>query len=144
MSGGGKGGTSSNQVKIDPNLERASKDMLDYAAAAASTPYTPNRGNTVAAFTPLQQAAHANANSGAGAFGLSTANANASPIGPATIGENGIAGYNTGAMYDQNKAASFTPALSSSIDRLFADPTTGRAGGAHQSPLYRSIYGGGK
>lgn len=146
MSGGGKGGQSTQQ--IDPALTAAARDALDFSASAAAIPFSPNRGVQIAGFTPQQQAAFANANTAAGALGLATG---AAPTMPALeTNAAGIQGYSTGASYDDMLNKSVTPGMQAAIAQLFANPNTGEFTGP-QGPLATDKYkdmpgvaGGGK
>ena len=127
MAGGGKGGTKSQE--IDPGLTAAARDALDFAAASAAVPYSPNMGVQFAAFTPQQQAAFQGANSAATAFGLPSAGPTSMPK-PQTSAS-GIQGYSTAADYQQIKNQSMSSGLQAALDALFADRTTR---GASQTP----------
>ena len=109
MSGGGsgKGGTQTSQVKIDPRLAEGAAASIAGALQSAGLDYAPNRGTTIAGFTPQQMAAFEGANSAASAFGLPTGGVNMpeATVDPST----GIAGYSTGAAYDAMRDASITP-----------------------------------
>jgi len=147
MAGGGKGGTKSQ--KIDPGLTAAARDALDFAAAAAAVPYSPNMGVQFAAFTPQQQAAFQGANSAATAFGLPSAGPTSMPK-PKTSAS-GIKGYSTAADYQQIKNQSMSSGLQAALDALFANKKTGATAAPPNSPLYKGRYaampgieGGGK
>ena len=108
MSGsGGKGGTTVNEQQIDPRLAAGSAAAVSGALQAAGLDYAPNRGETIAAFTPQQEAAFRGANEAAAAFGLPTGGVSLPPpnIDPVT----GMATYSTGSLYDANVASSMTP-----------------------------------
>jgi len=140
MGGGGKGGKSESKTEIDPQLQAASLDALDYAATAARLPFTPNRGAQIAAPTSQMQNSMQGANTASSAFGLATAPMSA----PQTVTTpNGIESYTSGGVYDQAKAASYTPEMQDSIDSLFVDPQTGLIP-EFRSPIYNPHYGGGK
>lgn len=134
MAGGGKGGESRQQ--IDPALTAAARDALDFAYAGAAIPYSPNRGVTIAGFTPQQLAAFNSSNEAAEAFGLATGEVSL----PATeTAANGIQGYSTGELYDENRDASVSPGLQRAISQLFANPRTGAFSGPG-GPLFRGEY----
>lgn len=145
--GGGKGGEKSQ--KMDPGLTAAARDALDFAAAGAAVPHSPNRGVSFAAFTPQQMAAFQGANEAASAFGLPTGSAT-SAMPAAEMSANGIRGYSTGALYDENKNKSMTPGLQKAIDSLFANRETGGfsgpGGGLFQGRYakYPGVGSGGK
>ena len=140
MGGGGKGGKSESQTEIDPQLRAASLDALDYAATAARLPFTPNRGAQIAAPTSQMQNSMYGANAASNAFGMGTTALN---LPQTIITPNGIQSYTTGDIYDQSKAASYTPQMQDSIDSLFVDPQTGLIP-EFRSPIYNPHYGGGK
>lgn len=106
--GGGKGGSQTQTIKLPKSLEEGSTEVLAAGLRSAALPYSPNRGVTIAAFSPQQQAAMEGANSAAGAFGLPMGQGQYMP--PAEVGAGGVKGYSTGDLYDQNVARSMTPA----------------------------------
>ena len=114
MGGGGKGGsqTTTTKVELPATLERGAEGVLSGALQAASLGYRPNRGVTIAGFSPQQMAAFSGANDAASAFGLPSAPQGQSPGGgylpPTQTGAGGVQGYSTGALLDQNVAASMT------------------------------------
>lgn len=136
--GKGKGGETKTQ--IDPQLQAASLDALDYAASAARLPFTPNRGVQIAAPTSQMVSSMQGSNSAASAFGLGSAPLN---LPGAEQTSNGISGYSTGGIYDQSLNSSYSPGMRQSIDELFADPKSGLIR-EHRSPLHQPHYGGGK
>lgn len=133
--GGGKGGET--QQQIDPALTAAARDALDLAAAGAALPYSPNRGVQFAAFTPQQTAAMEGANDAAEAFGMPAASASGMP--PPETNAQGIAGYSTGASFDEMKNKSIAPGLQQALAKLFADPNTGQFDGP-KGPLFKGKY----
>ena len=140
MSGGGKGGQTETQTQIDPQLQAASQDALDYAATAARLPFTPNRGAQIAAPTTQMQNSMQGANTASSAFGMSPSTLNL----PQTMTTpNGIEAYGSGGIYDQAIDASYTPEMRQSIDELFINPEDGLIRG-ERSPIYEPHYGGGK
>lgn len=106
--GGGKGGKTTERMELPPELQKASVGALGGGMAAASLPYAPNRGVSIAAFTPQEMAAFQGANSAASAFGLPTGGV-FDTLPKAERGAGGIAGYSTGALYDQIKNQSMSP-----------------------------------
>lgn len=108
MGGGGKSRKveSTQNVNLPPGLEQGANEVLAAGLRSASLPYSPNRGVTVAAFTPQQVKAMQGANTQAEAFGLEAA-----PIAYPTpeVSDQGILGYSTGAMYDKMVDRSTTP-----------------------------------
>jgi hypothetical protein len=133
--GGGKGGEKKQQ--IDPALTAASRDALDFAAAGAAVPYSPNRGVQFAAFTPQQEAAMANTSAASEAFGLAGGGGPQMP--QKEVSASGIEGYSTGADFDQMKNASMAPGLQAALEKLFADPETGAFNGP-SGPLFKGRY----
>lgn len=93
-------------VKLPKSLEVGAREVLAAGMRAAALPYTPNRGVTVAAFTPQQEAAMQGANLQASAFGLPSVNSYG--ISPNVEMTNGVAGYSTGTIYDDMLDASTT------------------------------------
>lgn len=133
--GGGKSGKQTQQ--IDPALTAAARDGLDLAAAGAAIPYSPNRGVQFAAFTPQQEAGMEAANTAAGAFGLPVAASTGMP--EKEVNAQGIAGYSTGASFDEMRDKSMAPGLQQAIAMLFADPETGAFDGP-KGPLFKGKY----
>lgn len=105
--GGGKGGKQETQVRLDPRLEEGAAKAVAGALMAAGLDYTPNRGATIAAFTPQQLAAFQGADQAASAFGLPTGGG--SPMPTPETNSMGIQGYSTGGIYDENLAKSVSP-----------------------------------
>jgi hypothetical protein len=98
MSGGGKGGEQTTEIKLPKDIEDAAKANLELAKKVGSLPYAPYFGPSVAAFTPAQEAAFQGADAAASAFGLPGAAAGAMPA-PQSVG--GMSGYSTKPFYDQ-------------------------------------------
>lgn len=130
MSGGGKGGKQTTEVKIPKWLEGPVRENIAKANEIAKIGYTPYYGPDVAAFTPMQEAAFANTAAGASAFGLGT------PVGSAVTGmpapqtfAGGIQGYSSGSLYDQALAElqRRNPGQFAAISSLFINPQTGAA-----------------
>lgn len=103
--GGGKGGKTETTTRLDPRLEEGAASAVAGALQSAGLDYSPNRGATIAAFTPQQQAAFQGANEAAAAFGLPTGGVNM----PAAESMGGIEGYSTGGLYDEMLKKSMTP-----------------------------------
>jgi hypothetical protein len=136
--GGGKGGET--QQQIDPGLTAAARDALDFAAAGAAIPYSPNRGVQFAAFTPQQEAAMEGADEAATAFGLPSGGGLVERLRNKETSASGIEGYSTGADFDEMKNKSMAPGLQAALAKLFADPETGAFKGP-AGPLFRKKYG---
>lgn len=109
MSSGGKGGKNTTTVELDPRLEEGAVNAMAGALASAGLDYSPNRGTTIAAFSPQQMAAFQGANQAAGAFGLPTGGEPANSMPTPEMGASGVLGYSTGGQYDANIAASVSP-----------------------------------
>jgi len=104
MGGGGKGRSTTTEVELPPGLDAAANEVLGAAFNAASLPYKPNRGVTIASFAPQETAAIRGASAMARAFGIApgTGAGTKQELGiprPSTT-EGGISGYSTGALYD--------------------------------------------
>lgn len=106
---GGKGGntTQTTKVELPKSLETGAKSVLASALRAASLPYSPNRGVTIAAFSPDQMAAFQGGDQMAMALGLPNDRSTGNVPTP-TVGANGVRGYSTGALYDENVRSSMS------------------------------------
>jgi hypothetical protein len=100
-------------------------------AEASKIPYSPNRGVTIADFTPQQKAAMANTSAAADAFGLASGDSPAMPA--AETSATGIKGFSTGAEFDDMVSKSLSPALQAAINKFFLDRGTGKMEGAAAS-----------
>ena len=134
---GGKGGSSTTEVKIPEYIEEASKRNLARANEIAKIGYTPYYGPDVAAFTPMQQAAFQGTADMAGAFGLSAPTSQQDIMGgmPApTTYAGGVQGYSSAPMYEQSVAelAARRPGQYEAIMDQFLDPV----GGGYSGPSY--------
>jgi len=139
--GGGKGTTTTkSEVKIDPRMQEAALDLLDLSSSAAALPYSPNKGITLAAFTPQQQAAMGASNSMAASLGMQTGAVN---LPTPQTNNMGVQGYSTGGLYDEMKDASMGKGYQTALNSLFADNQTGTPASG-KSPLLSTAYGGGK
>ncbi|NBT30999.1 MAG: hypothetical protein EBT13_03590 [Rhodobacteraceae bacterium] len=67
---GGKGGSSTTEVKIPEWIESAAQRNLNRADEVSQLGYVPYYGPDVAAFSPMQEAAMRNTAGAASAFGL--------------------------------------------------------------------------
>jgi len=106
--GSGKGSTQTTEVKLPEELQQGAVGTLGAALQSASLPYAPNRGVTIAGFSPQQEAAFQGANAASSAFGLGTGAGGYMP--QQEIGAGGVKGYSTGALYDQNVERSMSEA----------------------------------
>lgn len=127
---GGKGGSSTTEVKIPAYIEEASKRNLARADEIAKIGYTPYYGPDVAAFSPMQQAAFQNTADTASAFGLSAPASQQDIMGgmPApTTYAGGVQGYSSAPMYEQSVAelAARRPGQYEAIMDQFLDPMAG-------------------
>lgn len=128
MSGGGKGGKSTTEVKIPEWLEAAARSNIGRAENVAALGYTPYYGPDVAAMTPMQTAAGQGINTAAGAFGLGTADLSMGMPAPQTFA-GGVQGYSSGGLYDQSLAElqRRAPGQYDAITGMFINPQTGAA-----------------
>lgn len=126
MSGGGKGGSSTTEVKIPEWLESAARSNIAKANEVANIGYTPYYGPDVAAMTPMQMAAGQGINTAATAFGLGPADLSMGMPAPQTFA-GGVQGYSSGALYDQSLAElrRRAPGQYDAITGMFIDPQTG-------------------
>ena len=128
MSGGGKGGKSTTEVKIPEWLEAAARSNIGRAENVAALGYTPYYGPDVAAMTPMQMAAGQGINTAAGAFGLGTTDLSMGMPAPQTFA-GGVQGYSSGGLYDQSLAElqRRAPGQYNAITGMFINPQTGAA-----------------
>lgn len=127
MSGGGKGGKSTTEVKIPEWLQSAARTNMARADEIAKIGYTPYYGPDVAAFSPMQQAAFQNTNDAAAAFGMAApSNVMAGMPAPQTFA-GGVQGYSSAPMYQEALAslAQNNPGQYQAITSMFIDPVTG-------------------
>ena len=130
MSGGGKGGKSTTEVKIPEWLEAAAQESLGRGQAVANLGYTPYYGPDVAAMTPMQAAAGQGISSAAGAFGLPGGGMTGMEGMPAPqTFAGGVQGYSSGGLYDQSLAElkRRAPGQYNAITGMFVNPQTGAA-----------------
>jgi hypothetical protein len=128
MSGGGKGGKSTTEVKIPEWLESAARSNIGRAENVAGLGYTPYYGPDVAAMTPMQTAAGQGINTAAGAFGLGTTDLSMGMPAPQTFA-GGVQGYSSGGLYDQSLAElqRRAPGQYNAMTGMFINPRTGAA-----------------
>ena len=115
---GGMSKTSQQETKINEKLSKASEPLIKYSQDIAKMPYTPNRGVTVADFSPMQKAAFNNTDAMSNAFGLQ-GSGGGTGLPQATDAGNGVMGFGTGGIFDQNVAASMTPAQANKFKHFF-------------------------
>ena len=128
---GGKGGSTTSEVKVPEYIEAAGKANLARADELAKIGYTPYYGPDVAAFSPMQQAAFQNTADTASAFGLAAPTSQQDIMGgmPApTTYAGGVRGYSSAPMYEQSLAqfAEVRPGQYAAMMAPFIDPVTGR------------------
>lgn len=141
---GGKGGSTTSEVKIPEYIEAASKANLARASDISKIGYTPYYGPDVAAFSPMQQAAFQNTADTAGAFGLAAPTSQQDIMGgmPApTTSAGGVQGYSSAPMYEQSVAefAARRPGQYDAIMAQFLDPMTGAAPSAPVAPVAPAV-----
>jgi len=134
---GGKGGSTTSEVKIPEYIEAASKANLARASDISKIGYTPYYGPDVAAFSPMQQAAFQNTADTASAFGLRAPTSQQDIMGgmPApTTYAGGVQGYSSAPMYEQSLAEleAQRPGQYQAIMNQFLDPV----GGGYSGPSY--------
>lgn len=138
-----KGGSTTSEVKVPEYIEAAAQRNLNRADRVAQLGYVPEYGPTVAAFTPMQQAAFQNTAGAAGAFGMASPASQQDIMGgmaPPTTYANGVQGYSSAPMYEQMVAelAAKRPGQKSYIDSFFIDPTSGSY--SSQAPVDYTRY----
>lgn len=99
--GGGKGGSTSNEVSVPAWLQEAAQSGLARGTQAAGIGYAPYRGPDVAALTPLQEAAMANTSAASSAFGLGASPMPSAGMPAAQTFAGGVRGYSSAPLYDQ-------------------------------------------
>lgn len=115
----GKGKSSSSETKINADLAKAAKPLLERAGVLGKIPYLPNQGMQFAAFTPMQQQAMQMGQDTASAFGMAPKGVDVMAGLPKAENINGIKGYSTKPWYDDIKAKSVTPNMQKYLDSLF-------------------------
>lgn len=130
MSGGGKGGKTTTEVKIPDWLEAAAQESLGRGQAVANLGYTPYYGPDVAAMTPMQAAAGQGISSAAGAFGLPGGGMTGMEGMPAPqTFAGGVQGYSSGNLFDQSvdELRRRRPGQYDAMMGMFVNPQTGAA-----------------
>ena len=142
MSGGGKGGSTTSEVKVPEYVEEAARRNLNKAEAISRIGYTPYYGPDVAAFTPMQEAAFQNTADAASAFGMSGGNMSAQNLrggmAAPTSYAGGARGYSSAPMYEDalKQLRKNSPGQKEYIDSFFIDPVTGAPGSNTQPSIY--------
>jgi len=130
MSGGGKGGstTQTTKVEIPDYLEEPLKRNIAKAEDLATIGFTPYMGPTVAAPTDMQQAAMRNTSNAAQAYGLDGADPMSNMPQQQTFA-GGVQGYSSFPIYEQALAElqAQMPAQYDALRSPFRDPVTGEA-----------------
>ena len=155
--GGGKGGSTTTEVKIPDWLQSAAQGNIRRAEDVAALGNIPYYGPDVAAMTPMQIAAGQGINTAAGAFGLGTNDLSMGMPAPQTFA-GGVQGYSSGGLYDQalRELQLRAPGQYNAITGMFINPQTGATPlsfgqnvpamvqGAPAAPLsYGDVGGGG-
>jgi len=142
MSGGGKGGSETTTIEIDPRLEQLGVSTGVGALRTAALPFRPTRGVQIAAFTPQQEAAMMGASAAAAALGLPSATPTVMPR--AKVNSMGIVGYDPGDMFAQRVRQTFTDEDITARENI-RDYYSGEADRIQNMPAqFRSGGGGGK
>lgn len=113
--------TSQNSSHINEDVAYNAAEVQAMAKDVSRLGYQPNRGVTIAAFTPDQEAAMANTNNSAAAFGMNTGGGPSMPA--IQTSGTGVRGYSTGAEYD-DMLSRLPEGYRKSIQSFFADPNT--------------------
>ena len=126
--GGGKGGSTTTEVKIPEWLQSAAQGNIRRAEDVAALGNIPYYGPDVAAMTPMQMAAGQGINTAAGAFGLGTNDLSMGIPAPQTFA-GGVQGYSSGNLYDQalRELQLRAPGQYNAITGMFINPQTGAA-----------------
>jgi len=145
--GGMLGGSQTTNTEIPQWLEDPSKRAIERGEQIAQLDYMPYMGPSVAAFSPMQEAAFGNTNAAASAFGLGAGQGTGMPA-PQDYG--GFSGYSAFPIYQQSVdqfAAAF-PELAAQRDSFFGAPVPGgtqgqgllsSGGGGSDDRRYRSV-----
>ena len=137
-SGGGKGGSTTTEVKVPEYFAKAAEQNLDYAGRAADVGYVPYSGPEIAAFSPAMTSAFDNTNDMAGAYGMKQMDySNGYGVPAPTRFADGSMGYSTMPQYNQMMAqfARERPAQKAAIDNFFINPLTGAGGISSYNPV---------
>lgn len=127
MSGGGKGGKQTTEVKIPEWLEAGARKNMARADELAQIGYVPYYGPDVAAFTPMQQAAFQSTGDATSAFGMATPSNPMAGMPQAMTFADGTTGYSSAPMYEQSLAAlaAARPGQFAALQAPFINPVTG-------------------
>lgn len=146
--GGGKGGSTTSEVKIPKWLEDAARANLAQAGEVSQIGYVPYYGPDVAAMTPMQEAAIQNINQGASAFGLAAPSDPMAGMPQAQEFAGGVRGYSSAPIFEQSlqQLQQNRPGQFDAINRMFIDPVTGQMAQPApqaQQPMQMASGGGG-
>ena len=137
----GKGGSTSSTVAVPEYIEDAARRNLTEADKIRRLGFIPEYGPTVAAFTPMQEAAFQGTAQAAGAFGLPGGGMSMQDISggmPApTTYAGGVRGYSSLPIYEQALEAfgQARPGQKRYAESFFIDPVTGLPGSNMQAPV---------
>jgi hypothetical protein len=127
---GGKGGSTTSEIRVPDYIEGAARRNLDKADAISQVGFTPFYGADVASFVPLQEAAFQNTADVADAFGMATPRSPTDIMGnmgaPQTYA-NGVTGYSSAPMFQDavDTLGYFRPNQKALLDSFFVNPYTG-------------------
>lgn len=113
------GKTSESKTEINEDVAREADYKYNVAKDIAGLGYQPNRGVTIAAFTPQQEAAMRGVNTAANAFGMGIQGDPLAHMPTPEVSASGIRGYSTGADYDQ-MIARLPPEFRAKLDAIIA------------------------
>jgi hypothetical protein len=136
-----KGGSTSSTVEVPEYIEKAARRNLTEADKIRRLGFIPEYGPTVAAFTPMQEAAFQGTAQAAGAFGLPGGGMSMQDISggmPApTTYAGGVRGYSALPIYEQALEAfgQARPGQKRYAESFFIDPVTGLPGSNMQAPV---------
>ena len=136
-----KGGSTSSTVAVPEYIEDAARRNLTEADKIRRLGFIPEYGPTVAAFTPMQDAAFQSTAQAAGAFGLPGGGMSMQDISggmpePTTYA-GGVRGYSSLPIYEQALEAfgQARPGQKRYAESFFIDPVTGLPGSNMQAPV---------
>ena len=136
-----KGGSTTSTVEVPEYIEDAARRNLTEADKIRRLGFIPEYGPTVAAFTPMQEAAFQGTAQAAGAFGLPGGGMSMQDISggmPApTTYAGGVRGYSSLPIYEQALEAfgQARPGQKRYAESFFIDPVTGLPGSNMQAPV---------
>ena len=139
--GGGKGGSTTSEVKIPQWLEDAARANLAQAGEVSQIGYVPYYGPDVAAMTPMQESAIQNINQGASAFGMAAPSDPMAGMPQAQEFAGGVRGYSSAPIFEQSLAQleQNRPGQFEAISRMFIDPVTGQMAQTQAQPMQQPM-----